>query len=377
MGEERFQGTRINAYIRVDDGQYRVRELGIEGVILEGRIPALVEGKSKRVTLTVPFDGQNQLEIKGLKLVCSYGNGETVCYFRELSKSQNEAIKMLLRECNWKRLVPSEKEFMNYTKEERTRELLLSFIEEERKKKLRLLSYTLAVALGLLIVAVFFKLFVLPLRPVGKPLEVAEVNQKEVSQSTSESQTEQTETEEIPDTIEGLPEDLVVSKVEWNNINTMGKVPPYFNPVNPSESAPKETVAKEEQKEQTLVSTKETLQAPPLKEQKQEVNEEKEEKETIEKEEEMEKPQLSESEDYICIQVASDRKPSWLLKVSEELKAFPYVRVEKIGNAYTLRVGFFKEREEAKKVLREIKKRYPRAFMRTCAYRPKRWVHSE
>ena len=82
-------------------------------------------------------------------------------------------------------------------------------------------------------------------------------------------------------------------------------------------------------------------------------------------------------EDYLCIQVASGRKPSWLIKLSKNLKGLPFVRVEKIGKAYTLRVGFFKEKEKAKATLKEIKKRYPSAFLRTCAYRPKRWIHSE
>ena len=138
MSKKRFIGTRINAYIRVNGALYRIRELGIEGVILEGKIHKLVEGRAKRATLIVPLDGQNQLEIKGIKLVCGYRENETVCYFRELSESQNEAIKILLRECNWKRLIPSEKTFMNYTKETRTRELLLSFIEEEQRRKIKL-----------------------------------------------------------------------------------------------------------------------------------------------------------------------------------------------------------------------------------------------
>jgi len=370
MGEERFQGTHIHAYLKVGSSQYRVKELGIEGVILEGKALALVEGKPKKVTLVVPFDGKNQIEVRGLKLVCGYGKEETVCYFRRLSKSQKEIIQVILRECNWKRLVPSEKEFMNYTKEPRTRELLLSIVEREQKKRLKLFSYLVSGMVGLIIVAVFFKLFVLPIRPTGKPIEAEKLAKIGIEQEKKipENKIVNQEAEKIPDTIKELPSDFVVSKVEWNNINTMGKVPPYFNPVNPSESLPpRESVISSTQNQEIKPATPQPIQLSKVKK----------ETTTTQKEKEEEKINLSENEDYLCIQVASDRKPSWLIKISETLKEFPFVRVEKIGRAYTLRVGFFKEKNEAKEILKKIKKRYPHAFIRTCAYRPKRWVHSK
>jgi len=79
--------------------------------------------------------------------------------------------------------------------------------------------------------------------------------------------------------------------------------------------------------------------------------------------------------DYYCIQLISSPKVSPLVRSAKELSLrYRDVRVERIGSLYTLRLGFWDRVKEGREILREVKKRFPTAFMRVCAYRPERWV---
>ena len=78
---------------------------------------------------------------------------------------------------------------------------------------------------------------------------------------------------------------------------------------------------------------------------------------------------------YYCIQLLSTPKLTQELERDFFfLKGFPDRRVEKIGNLYTLRVGFWRSKREAKKYLKLLKKRFPGAFVRTCYKLPSRWI---
>ncbi|TCK05279.1 alginate export family protein [Phorcysia thermohydrogeniphila] len=84
---------------------------------------------------------------------------------------------------------------------------------------------------------------------------------------------------------------------------------------------------------------------------------------------------LSGDRDYYCVQLVTSPYPSQLVEMATELSGrFEDVRVEKIGSLYTLRVGFWDRVREGKDVLRELKRRFPSAFMRVCAYKPERWI---
>lgn len=75
-------------------------------------------------------------------------------------------------------------------------------------------------------------------------------------------------------------------------------------------------------------------------------------------------------ERYYCIQVASSRDFQNLKEIFFNINTddLPEVRVEKVGKYYTIRVGFWRTKEEANKYLKEIKRKFPEAFVRTCYY---------
>jgi len=80
-------------------------------------------------------------------------------------------------------------------------------------------------------------------------------------------------------------------------------------------------------------------------------------------------------EKFYCVQVLSSRDLNSAKVVYENLSNYPYARVEKIGNYYTLRVGLWKSKQEAEEYFSEIKKLYPQSFLRTCYYLEERIVN--
>ena len=83
----------------------------------------------------------------------------------------------------------------------------------------------------------------------------------------------------------------------------------------------------------------------------------------------------SSQETYYCVQLLSSPSLTRQLKKKFSLlKSFPDSRVEKIGNYYTLRVGFWREKRKAEKYYRLLRKRFPGAFVRTCYKITSRWV---
>jgi hypothetical protein len=78
-------------------------------------------------------------------------------------------------------------------------------------------------------------------------------------------------------------------------------------------------------------------------------------------------------QNFYCIQVSSSKRPD-IVRQTRYLKGYPELRVEKIGNFYTIRIGFWKDFNTAKDYLTTIKKKFKGAFVRKCKYQPTRWI---
>ncbi|RUM29886.1 MAG: hypothetical protein DSY32_02800, partial [Aquifex sp.] len=80
-------------------------------------------------------------------------------------------------------------------------------------------------------------------------------------------------------------------------------------------------------------------------------------------------------ESFYCIQLSSSRKPDALINLYKFVEHLPNARVEKIEEYYTLRVGFFKEREKAQRLLPKVRNLFKDAFLRKCYNIPERIVY--
>lgn len=81
----------------------------------------------------------------------------------------------------------------------------------------------------------------------------------------------------------------------------------------------------------------------------------------------------SERPKYYCVQVVSVKNVKVAKKLLHKLNEEPDARIERRGKYYTVRVGYFKTREEAQKELIKIKRitSIPDVYVRTCLYNPK------
>jgi len=81
-----------------------------------------------------------------------------------------------------------------------------------------------------------------------------------------------------------------------------------------------------------------------------------------------------------CIQVSSVNKIDkvYILKqaYNKTLQLEDNIRVEKIGNFYTLRVGDFSSKTDAKISLKRIHPNFKDAFIRKCIKHPKQVIYS-
>lgn len=80
------------------------------------------------------------------------------------------------------------------------------------------------------------------------------------------------------------------------------------------------------------------------------------------------------AETYYCVQMASSKRLEDLRRSIRYVSTLPYVRIEKIGEFYTLRTGFFKKRENAERILRKAREVFRDAFVRKCDLVPERVV---
>lgn len=78
------------------------------------------------------------------------------------------------------------------------------------------------------------------------------------------------------------------------------------------------------------------------------------------------------AETYYCVQLVSSKNLNHVKRLIKRVSTFPDVRIEKIGNYYVLRAGFFRDIRNAKKLERRAKDIFRDAFSRRCAFLPER-----
>jgi len=79
------------------------------------------------------------------------------------------------------------------------------------------------------------------------------------------------------------------------------------------------------------------------------------------------------SEVYYCVQVASSKRLQDLIPLFQKYRSLDNVRIEKIGDFFALRIGFYKNKNDVLKVASEVKN----SLVRKCDYKPSRIVYPE
>ena len=359
MGESRNLFT-IPAYLKVGNKRLKVLKWGTPGLIVENS--PLLEGKEEIVAdFIFPYDAYNELIIPDIKLKCQTEDGKLFCRFGELSDEQQDALKFIIREYLWRRIISIPSKFMNYTQDNVVRRELLALQRNlSLKKKLKKVLYATIVVVGIGTTFLGAKLLT-EKEPSGLTVKYSEESKSQIKEEVKKEKLTFKNREQSLKSREGL---LNTQKKE--SIGST-KIALSDNPDNSREKQKANATGEEQtpaaKAPSEVKTTSEVIQG-----------QQTAETETSTKKEE----KLSRTEDYYCVQVATDTSAERLIKLAEKLKDFPYVRVEKIGRYYTLRVGFDRTYQEDKKLAQEIsKKLHKRVFPRVCAYRPERWVYPQ
>ena len=361
MGDEK-QLLPIPAYLELGGSRVKVLKLGVKGLVAEwsAYFQSQDEGGRVKVDFIFPYDGYSEIVLKDVNLQCQLDGveegkeppREVYCKFVDLTREQEEFFRLLVRDYLWRRIVSIPSEFMNYTQDEEVRKELLALQKKiELKKKLRKLALV-GGALGVILFAFFTpaitKLFF-------EKRATITVKYKEEKGGSSEKAEKNSELN-LPLT----SREPKVKKVESNPPQELqGVEKKEVNPVSASLSVPSGEITPAVSVSYKNAVSKKEASSPNREEKKEKTS------------------SLSRTKTYYCVQVASDFKPEGLIKKAEKFSSLPYVRVEKIARVYTLRVGFWEDKKEAKKYSKLIKKEERGAFWRTCAYKPERWVYPE
>ena len=75
---------------------------------------------------------------------------------------------------------------------------------------------------------------------------------------------------------------------------------------------------------------------------------------------------------FYCVQLASDRELTSIKRLFNKAKVFPDVRVEKIGDFYVLRAGFFTNKGSAIRLWKRARDTFGDSFVRICDFVPER-----
>ncbi len=362
MGESRNL-FNIPAYIKVGDKRFKVIKWGITGAVIEN-VPLLESEETVTADFIFPYDAYNELIIPEVKFRCSSENGTLFCKFENLKKDQEKIFKFLIREYLWRRIISIPSEFMNYTQDNEVRKELLSFQRNlTLKKKLRKVTYLLifvvvAGAIFLSTKTLFHSentaLTVKYSEANGKKGKAAVSSNVSFVKSGAKDNSKQDSSLKPPH-----PKVEADSGKKTNRENEKGSSPKQISPPQVSAAANTETV--KERKGESSEKTDQVQTGAKVESSVQEKGE-----------------TLSRNEKYYCVQVATDVSAERLIKMAQKLKEFPYVRVEKIGKFYTLRVGFDRTYNQDKKLARNIRRKlHKKVFPRVCAYRPERWVYPQ
>ncbi len=326
----------IPAYIRTGNKKLRVIKLGANGLILENK-PEIPLEEIITVEFIFPYDAYNELIIPKLKIKCKEANGKLYCQFIDPSKEQEDLIRFIIREHLWKRIISIPSEFMNYTQDKKVREELLILQRDlslkDKIHKILLVAVLMFVGSLLTLTASSF------LKEEPKPLSIS----------------------------------IKYSERSENFEKNSFKYPPIpekenTQPENPISKDNNQTT-KPQQTTEKSVTSKETNSIQEVKYPENLRKEEKSKDSTI---------KLSPKRNYYCVQVASDTLPDRLIPLAKKLEDLPFVRVEKVGRFYTLRIGFSRTHREGKILAEKVKERIQgKIFLRICAYRPKRWIYPQ
>ena len=362
MGDEK-QLLPIPAYLELGGSRVRVLKLGVKGLVAEwsAYFQSQSEGGKVKVNFIFPYDGYSEIVLKEVNLQCQLDGveegkeppEEVYCKFVDLTKEQEEFFRLLVRDYLWRRIVSIPSEFMNYTQDEEVRRELLALQKKiELKKKLKKLAFV-GGALGVLLFAFFTPAITKFLFEKRATITVKYREEKGGSSGKAEKNSDlnlpltsqEPKVKKVESNLPQKPNEIEKKEVKPVAVGLSvpsGKIIPAVK-VSYENSVPEGDISSNERKA------------------------EKEEKTSS----------LNRTKTYYCVQVASDFKPEGLIKEAEEFSSLPYIRVEKIGKVYTLRIGFWEDRNEAKRYLKLIKRKERGAFWRTCAYKPERWVYSE
>ena len=319
----------IPAYVKVRNKKFRVIKLGTDGLILENT-PEIPLEEVITVEFVFPYDAYNELVIPKLKIRCHEENGKLFCQFKDLSREQEDIIKFIVREHLWKRIISIPSEFMNYTQDKKVREELLMLQRDIfLKDKLQKILFIAALMfIGSLLTLIVNGLHEKEVKPISiKNFGSDKKFKKNYSINEKENIRPENQT----------PKDSGQSVKHPKNTKTSGEVKPK------QEAKSHEKLPKREEPKASATTIK-----------------------------------LSPRRNFYCVQVASDTLPDRLIILAKELEDLPFVRVEKVGMFYTLRVGFNRTYREGKILEEKVKKRIRgEAFSRICAYRPERWVYPQ
>ena len=357
MGESRnLYLFNIPAYLKVGDKRFRVIKWGTNGLVIENS-PKIQPGETITADFIFPYDAHNELIIPKIKLKCQSEDGTLFCLFDNLPKDKEKIFKFLVKEYLWRRIISIPSEFMNYTQDSEVRKELLLFQRNiYLKQKLKKAVYLS----GIIFVggAIFLgtKLLIQPKLPV-LTVKYSEVSKnRKTAQENSIKKSEKLEENIKLDNNLQVKEATAQTEISNREEKKKTDTNQQKSATNGKQPLP------EQQREKTAIATEEIKPETSVS-----IGSKKEKKE-----------ELSRDIDYYCVQVATDVSPEKLIKMAQKLENFPYVRVEKIGNLYTLRVGFDKTYREDKKLAREIRKKiHKKVLPRICAYRPERWVYPQ
>ncbi|WP_457681432.1 SPOR domain-containing protein [Thermovibrio sp.] len=373
MGEKK-KLFPIAAYLKVNGERVRVLGVGTQGLVVEGDSNLFPEGAKLKVKFILPCDGYNEIVLSELPVECyPEEEGKVFCKFSGLSKEQEEFFTNLVRNYLWKRIISIPSEFMNYTQDATVREELLSVqrkVELKRRLK-KLLIYGGAFALLIILALPLFMRFISP-KERGLTVKYAEsttsnkesTKVKEFQTGTLQVKPQPSQTKKIQ--LQASQGQFQSSKtqeleVSQSKLHSQSQPQAQEKQVQTSKGQPQSPKAQEVQPQSPEIKPQPPVSKPTVV--------------AVNKPSAGSSVNLSTQRDYYCIQVLSGTNLKDMKKLAEKMKGLPFVRVEKIGRAYTLRVGFWESVKGARELLPEVKKYSRSAFVRDCAYKPQRWVY--
>ncbi|WP_456456824.1 SPOR domain-containing protein [Thermovibrio sp.] len=336
----------IYGYLKFKGKLLKVLGINLKGILVEtpSDIPLELK-KAFRSKFIFPFNYYGEVVVDNLKLRCESferkdGSEALFCSFVNLSDIQKEFFQFLVKNFLWHNIISVKSSFMNYTQTKNIEENLLRFKEEFSflSKKKYIYAFLVVFILATILSFLSFS-FIKREENVKKKnlLTLKYIEPKPQADKVFPKKAEKAKVSESKEKVFSASESGRAFQLSGNFTSASGG--------NETEKV-------------ALTSSNSTVKA----------NE-------AEKDEIGENLKLDSQKSYYCIQVASGKREEDLVKMAQKLKDYPFVRVEKIGGIYTLRVGFWESSKDAVSVLRSLRKEFKGSFVRTCYYKPQRWSY--